>query len=610
MPTGPSTFEGAEETAASLPRQLGSYLLLKRLGRGGMGTVYLARQSLGGSFERMCVVKLVRRRHLGDPLLRQRFLDEARTTLLLTHRNICRVLDVGMAEGVVYLAMEHVNGRDLRTVLKRCAARGHGVPPEIAAAILGEILEALDSAHRLVDPQTGSPLEIVHRDVSPHNVMVSFEGEVKLIDFGVARSATQLAQTDPGLVVGKLAYMSPEQASSVAVDGRSDVFAAGILGYEIFAADRFYSRLSIDEIGQMLDDGSYVPPRFSELPLGIAALLMRALTHDVSDRPRAGALRKDLMAWCVEHRKVAGAAEVRAFLADLFPGEAQEDRARFQSLLRKEGPPTDDDDPEPETASEGSIHANAAEPTLQDRPRRNPDSASTRSALKPAEPNKRGGGRMLLAAAAVMVLAGAAAGVVLTVPTLRPVAAFATVAPPPAAPPPVATPPVADSDATGAPPDEGDTPAPDRPEVARPDGARPDVARPDGAAGHRGHAHHAARPHAHRAHHATHAEAAGDAAVDNGGGAAGEDEGERQLPAGGAGDAPLDVGADATKPPPLPPRPRLLVEKVRYLKAHCAVLPCGTAAQRKLAGVGGMSADQAEAFRTDINRCLDTCGAP
>ena len=262
-----------ETAAATLPRQLGQYLLLQRLGRGGMGTVYLARQSLGGSFERLCVVKLVRRRHLGDPLLRQRFLDEARTTLLLTHRNICRVLDVGMVEGLIFIAMEHVSGRDLRTILKRIAARGGPTPPAIAALILGEILEALDSAHRLVDPQTGKPLEIIHRDVSPHNVMVSFEGEVKLIDFGVARSATQLAQTDPGLVVGKLAYMSPEQAeSSPIIDGRSDVFAAGILGYETFSADRFYSKMSVEEIGQMLEDGSYSPPRFAELPPGVGPL--------------------------------------------------------------------------------------------------------------------------------------------------------------------------------------------------------------------------------------------------------------------------------------------------------------------------------------------------
>src|ERR1041385_6954319 len=142
-----SSFDSPDETAASLPRQLGSYLLMQRLGRGGMGTVYLARQKMAGDFERLCVVKLVRHRHLGDPLLRQRFLDEARTTLLLTHRNICRVLDVGMADGIIYLAMEHVNGRDLRSVLKAVAASDKAMPVEIAAFILGEILEALDSAH-------------------------------------------------------------------------------------------------------------------------------------------------------------------------------------------------------------------------------------------------------------------------------------------------------------------------------------------------------------------------------------------------------------------------------------------------------------------------------
>src|SRR4029077_17927701 len=135
----------------------------------------------------------------------------------------------------IYLAMEHVNGRDLRSVLKRCAQVGRAMPVEIACAILGEMLEALDSAHRLSDPSTGKPMEIVHRDVSPHNVMVSFEGEVKLIDFGVAKSAARSKYTLPATVMGKLGYMSREQAGAEPLDHRSDIYSCGVMLWELLA---------------------------------------------------------------------------------------------------------------------------------------------------------------------------------------------------------------------------------------------------------------------------------------------------------------------------------------------------------------------------------------
>jgi serine/threonine protein kinase len=322
-----------EETSAPLPRPLGSYVLLKSLGRGGMGSVFLALQRLE-IFERLCVIKLIRQRLVNHERHRTRFLDEARTTLSLSHRNVSRVLDVGVEDGAIYLAMEYVAGRDVRSVLKRCSERNERIPASIGVFVLAELLEALEAAHTHVDAVSGKPAPIVHRDVSPHNAIIGFDGGVKLIDFGVASSAVATSQTDPGLVLGKTAYMSPEQAEGKPVDGRADVFSAAILGVELLGGVRFYGEMAIDEIGAALETAQHRPPSFASLPDGVRPLLDHALAFDPKERPSAGELAAKLRAWAHASGQLADAADVRAFLAERFPNEESAERELHQDLLK------------------------------------------------------------------------------------------------------------------------------------------------------------------------------------------------------------------------------------------------------------------------------------
>src|SRR3990167_3375418 len=219
-------FQGAQ-----LPRPWGRYVLLHALAQGGMGAIFIAKYAGGAGFERYCVIKTLRRQLTEDADATARFLDEARVVAQLQHANICTVFDVGQVEGRYYLAMDYIAGFDAHALQRRCKQVGSQLPPGTLFYIMGEVLDALDYAHRLQSPTSGTPLGIVHRDISPTNVMISYEGEVKLIDFGMALSSLKNQLTEPTLLVGKVAYMAPEQATGDPVDARADQFAAALVLY-------------------------------------------------------------------------------------------------------------------------------------------------------------------------------------------------------------------------------------------------------------------------------------------------------------------------------------------------------------------------------------------
>ncbi|MGO9832881.1 MAG: serine/threonine-protein kinase [Polyangiaceae bacterium] len=235
MPVAPSI---------TLPRAFGRYLIFDFIGKGGMAEIYLARQKTELGAARRCVVKqilpeLANHSSFGDMLV-----HEAKLAARLSHANVVQVFDLGRADNRLFIAMEYVEGFDLNDLLRRCARANVPLPVELAVHVVREALKGLDYAHRRTDDE-GKPLGIVHRDVSPSNLLVSFEGEVKVCDFGIARANDAISngsaphELDEALK-GKAGYMSPEHARGESVDARSDVFAAGIVLWELAAGRRMY----------------------------------------------------------------------------------------------------------------------------------------------------------------------------------------------------------------------------------------------------------------------------------------------------------------------------------------------------------------------------------
>ncbi len=222
-----------------LPRRFGRFVLFDQIGVGGMARIYLGKSASELSAGRRVVVKQILPLLSDNPEFSRLFIDEAKLSAQLTHGNIAQVIDLGREEGRLYIAMEYVEGFDLRELLKACSKRQVPLPVEFALLIVTETLRALDYAHRKRS-ESGQRLGIVHRDVSPSNVLISFEGEVKLCDFGIARAMGSGEDVPEEAIQGKAGYMSPEAASGESLDERADVFAAGIMLWELLAGRRLY----------------------------------------------------------------------------------------------------------------------------------------------------------------------------------------------------------------------------------------------------------------------------------------------------------------------------------------------------------------------------------
>jgi serine/threonine-protein kinase len=244
---------GASVTSDLPDNTIGKYRLIAELGRGGMSEVYLAvAQGLGG-FNKLLVVKVLRADLAEDPEFLTMFLDEARLAARLSHRNVVQCFEVGAADGHYYIAMEYLEGQPLNRIVHRAEGLG-GVRIEARLRIIADALSGLHYAHELRD-YDGTPLGIVHRDVSPHNLFVTYAGEVKVVDFGIAKALDSCVETRSGVLKGKLSYMPPEQARSERVDRRADVFSAGVMVWEAAAGRRMWQGLASAEIAGRLITG-------------------------------------------------------------------------------------------------------------------------------------------------------------------------------------------------------------------------------------------------------------------------------------------------------------------------------------------------------------------
>lgn len=300
---------------------LGRYQLLRRLATGGMAEIYLGRTVGVGDFSKVVVVKRILPHLAGADDFRGMFLDEARLAATLHHPNIAQVFDVGQDGADLFFAMEYVAGRDLHRITKAARARDLPVPMEIAVAVVMGAAAGLHHAHEKTD-ETGQALHIVHRDVSPPNIIVGFDGAVKLVDFGIAKAATQRQLTREGLLKGKVAYMSPEQCMGLPVDRRSDVFALGILLYELTTDAPLFSGDSDYAILHKIADTDVPRPssRKPGFPPALEAICMRALQRQPESRYRnAEELQIDLETFAREANLVTSPIEIARFMRDLYP---------------------------------------------------------------------------------------------------------------------------------------------------------------------------------------------------------------------------------------------------------------------------------------------------
>jgi serine/threonine-protein kinase len=273
--------------------QLGRYQVDELLARGGMGEVYMGRILGAHGFQRPIVIKVIRTELLADERVALMFVDEARMAASLHHRNIVQIIDFDLFEGGAFLVCEHVDGCDLRTMLRLLRA-----PPrfDIAAAIIAELATGLDAAHEATDDH-GVVLGLVHRDVSPSNVLLGVHGEVKIADFGVAKARSRSYHTVSGSIKGKAPYMAPEQILGEPIDRRADIFSLGVLLFEITTRTRLYSAQPNNVAMVQILDGVVPDPaeRRPGYPPELAQIVRRALARDPGQRyPTARAMVEDL----------------------------------------------------------------------------------------------------------------------------------------------------------------------------------------------------------------------------------------------------------------------------------------------------------------------------
>jgi tRNA A-37 threonylcarbamoyl transferase component Bud32 len=308
----------------------GRYELLRRIGSGGMAEVFVAKTFGAEGFVKDVVIKRILPAFNDDPDFVRMFINEARIAARLQHANIVQIFDFNHVEGTYYIAMEWVDGLDLRSVFNASRRRKLPVPMRVAVHVGMETLKGLHYAHNKTEG--GQPLGLVHRDISPHNLLVSFAGEVKIADFGIAKAAAMASATRSGAVKGKLAYMAPEQVRGESLDARSDLFAVGVVLWELLAGRRLYQGASEGELYSRVQQADVRPVRESapDVPAELDAVVLRMLAARLADRHATAA---EALGELSRFAQVGDALDVAAYLRRLLPAEAERER-RGQTEVR------------------------------------------------------------------------------------------------------------------------------------------------------------------------------------------------------------------------------------------------------------------------------------
>ncbi len=275
------------------------YRITEKIDAGGMAEVYrgMAQSAVGG-IKKAVAIKRILPNLTKNKKFVSMFLDEARVSMHLQHANIVGVFDIGMADTAYFIVMEYVDGANLKTIIDSSVRQGLRIPLQHVLYIIMEVCKGLSYAHQASDPENGRELNVVHRDISPPNILISKRGEVKLVDFGLAKATSQLEDTDPGVVKGKFSYLSPEAASGLVVDARTDIFATGILLYELITGKRLFLGESDYQTVELVRQAKIpsVSAQNPQVKPQLEQIVMKALTRDPADRYQTAGDLQDAIA--------------------------------------------------------------------------------------------------------------------------------------------------------------------------------------------------------------------------------------------------------------------------------------------------------------------------
>ncbi|MBI5529829.1 MAG: serine/threonine protein kinase [Deltaproteobacteria bacterium] len=308
-----------------LPKAFGKYVLTEKIASGGMAEVFRAKTYGVGGFEKILAIKKIHPQYSANQQFITMLIDEAKINVVLSHANIVQVFDLGKIGEDYFIAMEFINGKDLHRILRKLKYKNARAPIDIAVFMISEACKGLDYAHKKKDSQ-GHPLGLVHRDVSPQNVLVSYEGEVKVVDFGIAKAGVQNKDTTGGVLKGKISYMSPEQARGDFIDHRSDIFALGavfhevLTGEQLFVGENDYYTLEAVRAARVKPPSVFRP----EIPIELSKIVLRSLARESDDRyQEASQFHLDLTRFLYSRVPDFSSTRLAEFMKDLFARELE-----------------------------------------------------------------------------------------------------------------------------------------------------------------------------------------------------------------------------------------------------------------------------------------------
>jgi len=319
------------------PVRFGKYLLLDQIATGGMAQLYRAKMVGDEGFQKLIAIKKILPHLAVEKELVDSFIDEAKLAAHLQHENIIRIYDFGTMEHDYFIAMEYLFGKNLRMVMDRAAIRKMDISADHALFIIGRVCDGLDYSHSLTD-LAGKPLKIIHRDISPPNIFISYDGTVKIVDFGVAKAASKNTTTQTGIIKGKLAYMSPEQAQGREIDHRSDIFSVGILLYEMMTGARMFTGETMQVLAKVRE-ADYIPAEIvrPDMDPMILDILRKALAAEPDERyQNCGQMLADVEEAVFELNFRGSARTLAHYMQELYSEQIEEEEKTKRFVLKNE----------------------------------------------------------------------------------------------------------------------------------------------------------------------------------------------------------------------------------------------------------------------------------